>query len=318
MEKSVINDILGKLFSEESLSPAENEMLQRWITENRSEYERLDRFIRSVEKEKSFAVDTDKAWDSLTNKRAAVAEKNIFRLYPRKIAAAVLAACFFIGVYLWTTFHYETSQIVVDTMSIKTVTLPDHSVITLNKNSSIQYDEREFARHRHVVLRGEAFFEVAPDENHPFEVSAPSINVKVLGTSFNINARVPEDIRVDVKTGRVEVTAGAENVVLKGGEGASWQNNRLKKYAISNLNYLSWKERRLTFADTPLSEAISMMEEYYGIRIRAKEDIGEYRVTTVFTSESAEQALDELKLLLHFDYKKENDVYVIYNFQPIR
>ncbi len=320
MENSVINNLLGKHFSQEYLSPAENETLREWITNNQDEYKRLARLIGSVEKEKTFSVDTDKAWIDMNKKLTSIVRKKSIPMYALKTmaAAAVVAACFLVGTYLWTNFQNKATRIVADATSIKTVTLPDNSIITLNKNSSIQYDKRRFANHRNVVLEGEAFFEVTPDKKHPFEVCASSIKVRVLGTSFNIKARSSDDVCVNVKTGRVEVVAGEQKIVLTQGEEASWQDKDLKKQETFNPNYLSWKEQKLTFADTPLPEVFSMLEEYYGIRILVKEDIQEYRVTTVFTSESAEQALNELKLLLHFDCKKENDVYVISNFQPIR
>lgn len=319
MKNSVINNILGKHFSQESISPAENEILRQWISDNENEYEHLANHIHSLERDGTLSVDTNRAWNNVSRKITPVVRKKTIRTYIERIAvaAAVTAVCFFVGNHVRTNYYNKTTLIVTDATSTKTITMPDKSVITLNKNSSLQYKARQFAEHRNVVLKGEAFFEVTPDKKHSFEVHASSVNVRVLGTSFNIKSRITDDVCVNVKTGRVEVAVREQKVVLSQGEEARLQNKQLQKQETADLNYLSWKERRLIFTNTPLSKVISTLEEYYGIKILTKENILKHRVTTVFTSETTEQALNELKLLLHFEYKKENDVYMIYNFQSL-
>src|SRR5690606_36556914 len=98
--------------------------------------------------------------------------------------------------------------------------LSDGTLITLNENSSIVYQEEFTSNERHVALTGEAFFEVARDEEKPFIVDLPSETyVKVLGTSFNIKAFDGDSlVTVFVKTGRVEFGSEANNIILTPGE----------------------------------------------------------------------------------------------------
>jgi ferric-dicitrate binding protein FerR (iron transport regulator) len=89
---------------------------------------------------------------------------------------------------------------------VKPVRLADGSLIVLQPNSEISFEESSFTTHREVKLTGEAFFEITKDPDHPFVVHAHELLTKVLGTSFNIKARPTEQtIVVEVKTGKVAV-----------------------------------------------------------------------------------------------------------------
>ncbi|MDH7459938.1 FecR domain-containing protein [Chitinophagaceae bacterium 26-R-25] len=96
---------------------------------------------------------------------------------------------------------------------MKQIVLPDHSHIWINSSSVVRYDSVTFTNNRNIYLdEGEAFFDVAKDEKHPFTVIAAKISTRVLGTSFNVRSyKNLAYASVDVKTGKVEVSNNTIN-----------------------------------------------------------------------------------------------------------
>ena len=102
---------------------------------------------------------------------------------------------------------------------VRTDTLPDGTIVTLNRQAHIAYltglkDKKDDGRT--IRLEGEAFFVVAPDASHPFIVRANDITVKVLGTSFNVSSR-PGSTEVIVETGAVRVSRVGDSLLLPAG-----------------------------------------------------------------------------------------------------
>jgi ferric-dicitrate binding protein FerR (iron transport regulator) len=103
----------------------------------------------------------------------------------------------------------ESNNLIIkntDSKIVKPVRMDDGSLIVLQPGSEIRYKKAFASDNREVTLSGEAFFEIARDEDHPFFVYSQGLVTRVLGTSFNIKAK-PGDktIVVDVKTGKVAV-----------------------------------------------------------------------------------------------------------------
>ena len=111
-----------------------------------------------------------------------------------------------------TSFHSpnnESGTVTIkntDNKAIKPVRLADGSLVVLQPNSEIHFDQSFASDKRELTLIGEAFFEIAKNPDHPFLVHSLGIVTKVLGTSFNIKAKQGDKtIVVDVKTGKVAV-----------------------------------------------------------------------------------------------------------------
>jgi ferric-dicitrate binding protein FerR (iron transport regulator) len=96
-------------------------------------------------------------------------------------------------------------------------TLPDGSVITLNKNASLVYPEKFKGDTRSVSLTGEAFFEISPNKEKPFVIGVNDVMVKVVGTSFNIRSS-RGTTEVIVESGIVQVTRHHKTVELRHGQ----------------------------------------------------------------------------------------------------
>ena len=112
------------------------------------------------------------------------------RLFSIRIFSAVAAIALFCYIG-WSTYCYlkpaalQTVSTLADTRTIK---LPDGTEVTLNHFSSLTYPEKFKKKHREVDLKGEAYFEVTKNREHPFIVQTESVNVEVLGTHFNVES----------------------------------------------------------------------------------------------------------------------------------
>lgn len=115
--------------------------------------------------------------------------------------------------------------------------LPDGSIVYLNHNSSIKYDET-FAP-RNISLEGEAFFSVASGET-PFIVATTHGDITVSGTEFNVRSTTDE-MAIEVEEGSVELTAAQEHVKLNRGDRAVFNvENRTVHKGKAEFEFMLW------------------------------------------------------------------------------
>lgn len=144
--------------------------------------------------------------------------------------------------------------------------LSDGSVVYLNSDSRLKYPEVFTGNERKVYLEGEAYFEVAKDNEHPFKVMAQGVEVNVLGTHFNVNA-YPE--RTDVVTtlveGKVRVERGTRQIVLVPGEQAVASAESLEVKEVDVREYIAWKDGLFMFSRMSLEEIMRQVYRWYGV-----------------------------------------------------
>ena len=161
--------------------------------------------------------------------------------------------------------------------------LSDGTVVYLNSGSKLKYPEVFKGKERNVMLDGEAYFEVARDEKHPFKVTVRNVEVEVLGTSFNINA-YPErkEIQTTLAQGKVNVTNGKKQVVLTPGEQAICTDGDIRVREVDVREFISWKNGLFMFNRMTLTEIMMQMERWYGLHIVFfSPDIEKYTFTGV-------------------------------------
>lgn len=155
-------------------------------------------------------------------------------------------------------------------------TLPDGTKVWLNAASSIQFPSKFNATDRTVIVTGEVFLEVAKNQQAPFSVTAGNANVRVLGTSFNINAYDNEPVvKTTLVQGSVRVAAeGANNgaVVLRPGQQAiSAGNGIVTNVETPDLSgILAWKNGFISFDDTDFKTVMRQLERWYDIKVEYK------------------------------------------------
>ncbi|MDO1449354.1 FecR domain-containing protein [Rhodocytophaga aerolata] len=159
---------------------------------------------------------------------------------------------------------------------IKTVQLPDGSTAILNANSTLRMSPNwSTDESREVWITGEAYFSVVHTANHQkFLVHVDeSSTVEVLGTEFDVAKRRGKT-KVMLASGKVKLNLKNEaSLVMKPGELVEvvTTSNKYTKKTVDPATYASWKEHKLIFDGTPLSEVIILMEEIYGVQVEIRE-----------------------------------------------
>ncbi len=212
------------------------------------------------------------------------------------------------------------------------IILADGTKVLLNADSRLKFPQTFSGTSREVYLTGEAFFDVTKNANKPFIIHTDKMNIKVLGTEFNVKS-YPKDLTSETTLirGLIEVTLNdrpADRIILRPKEkliipnllpekalAARQSTSTFRpKLLISNLHYISktdtavvetsWITDKLVFQDKSFGSLATDLERWYGINIQfSNEDIKNYRFTGVFEKETIKEVLDALKLTEKFNYK---------------
>jgi ferric-dicitrate binding protein FerR (iron transport regulator) len=169
------------------------------------------------------------------------------------------------------------------------VLLADGSKVYLNRDSRLIYPETFGRNSRKVTLKGEAYFDIAPDASHPFIIDAGNARVKVLGTSFNvITDNEDNEVEVFVTTGTVMLTSndGSESLMIEPGYIGRVSGNNTSSAVNTNANYLSWNTDILTYDGERLGVVFADLKRTFNIDIVAGDPaINDYRLTSRFDSQ---------------------------------
>ena len=197
--------------------------------------------------------------------------------------------------------------------------LSDGTTVKLNAGTSIKYPVHFIeGKERKVFIKGEAYFDVAKDKDHPFIVNANNINVEVLGTEFNMSF-YPEDN--EISTVLVEGTirlyeSDKENlktnsIVLSPGDKAAWSRHE-KKMSIKQVDvriYTAWKSGDLLFKNTSFGSIIKKLERKFNVTIDNKYRFLEKQIYTAsfLDNETIEDILEYFSEETSFNYTMKNN-----------
>lgn len=189
--------------------------------------------------------------------------------------------------------------------TVVTDTLPDGSVVTLNKASSLSYPSRFSKDKRAVTLKGEAFFNITPNKAKPFIISVNDIEVTVVGTSFNIRSENGRTA-VIVETGIVRVTRNGRMVELHAGEQLSvTAADSLVKAPVTDKLYNYYRTKEFVCENTPLWKLVEVLNEAYQSNIViARPELRDLRIDIPLYNESLDRVLDLISLTLPVKIKK--------------
>ncbi|MEO8415934.1 MAG: FecR family protein [Ginsengibacter sp.] len=150
------------------------------------------------------------------------------------------------------------------------VVLPDRSKVWLNSASSLHFPTAFKEKLRVVELTGEAYFEVTKNNNKPFLVKVRDMEVKVLGTHFNINAYPDEStIKTSILEGRVKITKGKAIGLVNSGEQALLSNKESKMKIIDrNMDeVVAWKNGLFQFDGADITTIMREIGRWYNVEI---------------------------------------------------
>jgi ferric-dicitrate binding protein FerR (iron transport regulator) len=231
--------------------------------------------------------------------------------------AAVIVFLFALGasLFFFDIFPPGRQEMVTTGAGRQTLTLADGTQAFLNRDTRLRYPKTFQGKTRNVYLdAGEAYFEVVPDEQHPFLVSTSELTIEVLGTAFNVQHADP--LVVSVSHGSVRVRAPGANVpslILEKGERAIWNAREatLVRDTVS-LNFLAWKTGILRFRDTPMEVVIADVSHFFRTNIQLKNpDLAGKRLTSAFDGASLDLVLETLALNYGLTVETTKDGYLL-------
>lgn len=178
-----------------------------------------------------------------------------------------------------------------------TISLPDGTKVMLNSGSSLRYASDFNVKNRDIELNGEAYFEVARNEEIPLVVSAKQMKVEVLGTKFNVRAYSSEpEIVTTLVEGCVKATAGGREMIMKPAEEISYnvKSGEMRKYDAPNRSHLiPWRDNELFFNGNSLKEIGTILERMYNVNVIFEDEtITKYTYTGLVRNSSLSNVLD--------------------------
>lgn len=198
----------------------------------------------------------------------------------------------------------------------KEIILPDGSTVVLNACSSLRYPNKFVADNRMIEIKGEAFFQVSKDKDHPFIVHTDQGDVKVLGTSFDVKAYKDDKLfSVSVKTGKVEVKMKESLMRLLPNECLIYnkENGEITKRKDNAEKITSWIEGGLYFNNTPIQSIILELERMYGCKIELDSNcVFDETLFGEHDNQSLESVLKSIEYSTGIKNKKEKERIVLY------
>ncbi|MCK0190902.1 FecR domain-containing protein [Arenibacter sp. F20364] len=231
------------------------------------------------------------------------------------------------GNTLQYTAAEDQNKLVYNTLNIPfgrqfDLVLSDGTKVKLNSGSSIKYPVRFLkGQDRKVYLTGEAYFDVTTDRAHPFIVNADEMNIRVLGTQFNLSFYPEdEDISTVLVEGAVVLYKEGANIntnsssQLAPGQRAAWNkaNNTMTIKEVDTNIYTAWKDGYLLFKAAPFYNIRSKLERHFNITIEDKSGRLDNQIyTATFRNETIEEILEAFKEDTYFEYKHDGSKIII-------
>jgi transmembrane sensor len=190
--------------------------------------------------------------------------------------------------------------------------LPDSTAVWLNSASSLTFPMAFTGEMRQIKVSGEAFLDVRKDEDRPFVVELGKINIKVLGTRFDvIHYEQENQTNVILESGSISLLKGTgrEQKVMasiKPGEMAVMGTEDFKPEikAVQTEKYTSWKDGKLIFRGDPMDDVVRRLNRWYNVQIEvADPGINEYIYTATFRNETIDQILELLTISAPIRYQ---------------
>lgn len=256
-------------------------------------------------------------------KQAHKNEKKKFVHLTRHLVGYAAVICLAV-LSTWTIMNYQRDNAIEEQLAFEEFSTPpgqraqvklhDGTVVWLNARSRLRYPNRFSGAERKVELDGEAFFEVFRNEEAPFVVSTEKLDIKVLGTKFNVFAyKGKNEFTTALIEGSVKLYQSDNESVamyMSPNDYAELKDGRLVKSKISSTDFLLWKEGIYAFDDIPFSEIIKKLELYYDITIEIRnKKLNNYKFSGKFRQrDGVESALRTMQKIYYFSYHKDEEL----------
>lgn len=172
----------------------------------------------------------------------------------------------------WDTYY----SLIVPSQKKYTIHLIDDTQILVNKNSTIKFSNNRTTPKTNVFLTGEAYFNVAHQDFHPFVIHTQETKIKVLGTEFNVNSYSNnKKTQVSLVEGSVEISNAFQTKKMRAGQQATVYKN-LKEIELTEnefKNFLSWTSDQFYFNNQYLENLTDQIEQWYHIKFIYKDEL---------------------------------------------
>ena len=298
------------------LNAEEHALLSSWISASESNQKQFEDYLSILVASGAngevadLHLLEDISWKKLSTSIKEPKRFNLKRVLSIAVAACLLGIFLIIGLNKGTDSTRESFTFSTNTELSKELVLPDGSKVWLNKASAVKYVGTEDTRS--VWLEGEGFFEVKTDSLRAFEVHAGTALTKVLGTSFNIDARNVEEVVIRVASGRVSFEQEQNETVLlleKGEQAiAKESEGSVEQLEDVGVNTSVWKTGMLRFDKTSLNHISDELLAQAGIKLVFEDPaVGACLLTAEFPLDDLEILEEVLRFVLDLDIDRSND-----------
>ena len=272
-------------------------------------------------------VDVDREWERLFS---SIEKKTISKMKTRRLFLQYLkyAAAVVLGIGVSLSTLYLTNQEILSTVgNYKLVTskgeksylqLPDGTRVWLNSCTTLEYAENYGYSNRSIYLDGEAYFEVAKNKDLPFVVKANGIDVKAIGTAFNVSAYMEDSqLTTTLFNGKVAVqpTLTKQEVLLEPNQVAVYDKSRNKIEVVpyDKKLFAQWRGGFLSFEMMYLQDITKLLERNYNVVFRYEnQGIKKLRFSGSFrNNEDLSEILNVIKTNTGIRYQILKDTIVI-------
>jgi len=252
------------------------------------------------------------------NKRAVLRRK-----IGRYAAAASILMFFASATYYFSSISktenpIDYHELIVNKGEVKNTLLPDGTLVFINSDSKLKYNDNFGKKHREVILEGEAWFDVKHNAEIPFIVHTQEIDIKVLGTAFNVYAYPNENIfRTSLERGKISVSKGDEKTqeLLINQTYTLLKDSKQDEISeTENIqSHSSWKDGETVFMNQPFTDILRELERSHDVTFHLlNEKVGSIKYTGTFsTKDGINTILKVLKLPMAFEYEIVNDTITI-------
>lgn len=297
-----MDDLLVRYLLGES-SEAERLAVKQWLAasaEHQRHYEQLKQIWDESAGLRADSPSGEEAWlrfQQRIHPETDYKSKTMKLNSGRRVAAAVVLILLSSGL-LWMVIFKPAARVVLTAnRQVLTDTLPDNTIVTLNKDSRMSFSKKFWEKKRVVDLQGEAFFKVTHEARHPFVVQVGNLSITDIGTAFNVHES-KNATEIIVAEGSVEVSAKGQSVVLAAHEKVvvSKKDGLLKKEKTSSRLFDYYRTHEFACNNTPLSELVTTLNEAYDANVViTSPELGRLPITTTFRRD---QPLDSILTII--------------------
>ncbi|HNR27983.1 MAG TPA: FecR domain-containing protein [Bacteroidales bacterium] len=317
-----MEEMLHKYFADE-LTPLEKRALLEVVEKDpelRKEFCRIQN-LKAVSS--LFPASSDA--ETATRKLAALKRINHRSIYRQ--VAVYAAAMLVVGFALWgllqpltRSLPEEPSAYMIEVTPpgnrTKSFRLSDGTVVWLNAQSVLRYPNKFTGNERRVELTGEAFFEVAENQEMPFIVTTGQYDIRVLGTKFNVFAYKDHNVKTSLVEGSLEVVnpeQEAPPVRIRPYESIVWEQDGWQRSVFEDSEFLLWRDGIYVFNDVPFIEIVNKLELYYNTNIIVNnETLAQYRFNAKFRQDDGlESILKTMKKIFRFKIDEDRETNTI-------